>query len=282
MAAKNNGTPFTEHDLQRPADEGRSLHDEVSEFLRVKVGVATPITPRNMPKSSIIAKAFRTITTEEKRFQQLLADLQATQVQDLWPGADGPPATKEGVTWHAAHSLIASNRMNVTTRSMSSHQATVEGQEKTGDDEEQAGIGKRQGDEDDEEEEPTICEICEACPCEWIEYGPAIVENAKETFPQLPKDYNKDKVHPKIRYASYIYYTYAKYGNLGRGNRLKPSKCVEDNIFSLWPSEKRTGFKYSKRQLEEDDSNDKESTNNASRLSQRWMVRRRFGDASNR
>ena len=231
----------------------------MSEFLRVKAGLATPITPRNMPKSSIIAKAFQTITTEGIRFQQLLADLQAAQVQDLWPGADRPPATKEGLTWHAAHSLVASNRMNVT----------AEGQEKTGDGEEQAGIGKRQGDEDDEEEEPTMCKICEACPCEWIEYGPAIVENVKEMFPQLPKDYNKDKVHPKIRYASYIYYTYAKYGNLGRGNRLKPSKCVEDNIFSLWPSEKRTGFKYSKRQLEEDDSNDKESTNNASRRRKR-------------
>ena len=46
---------------------------------------------------------------------------------------------------------------------------------------------------------------------------------------------------------------------------MKPSKCVEDNIFSLWPSDKQTGFKYSKRQLGEDDSNDKESTNNASR-----------------
>ena len=33
----------------------------------------------------------------------------------------------------------------------------------------------------------------------------------------------------------------------------------------LVDSDKQTGFKYSKRQLGEDDSNDKESTNNASR-----------------
>ena len=104
MATKAN--PFTIQDLQRPADEGRSLHDEVSEFFRSKMGVSTPITSSNIPRSRQVAEAFTKIGENEERFKQLLVDLQATKLHDLWPGHDGPPPTKEGVAWHAANSLL--------------------------------------------------------------------------------------------------------------------------------------------------------------------------------
>ena len=79
------GNPFTEEDLQRPGDEGRSLHDEVSYFLQLKMGLTTPITANNLPKSSAVAEAFRNlgIDEDERRFKQLLVDLQATKVKDL-------------------------------------------------------------------------------------------------------------------------------------------------------------------------------------------------------
>ena len=103
------GNPFTEADLQRPADEGRSLHDEVRSFLEVKMGLKTPITASNLPKSSAVAKAFQKLENNknEDRYKQLLADLQATKINDLWPeAADMPPPTKEGIVWHAANSLV--------------------------------------------------------------------------------------------------------------------------------------------------------------------------------
>ena len=101
------GNAFTQGDLQRPADEGRSLHDEVSTFLHVKMGLKTPITASILPKSSDVAKAFRMLGEDknEFRYKQLLADLQATKIKDLWPEYEMPPATKEGVVWHASNSL---------------------------------------------------------------------------------------------------------------------------------------------------------------------------------
>ena len=297
MAAK--GVPFTEQDLQRPADEGRSLHDEVSEFYRAKLGVTTPITPNNIPKSRDVQTVFDSLTEDEPRFFQLLIDLQATRLHDLWPGADRIPPTKEGIAWHAAHCLLPrassekqkeadlkekKRRQDAEAESeleyddarqeeeeeeeeeeysdLEEDEEEEEEEEKEEEEEEEekgkaaAGGNGDENLEEDEEEEPKICEVCEACPCEWIEYGPDIVNHAQETFPQLPKNYDQNEVHPKIRYACYMFYTYAKYGHLGRGNRMKPSKCVQDNIYNLWPSEKRTGFRHSNKQSAENDEDD--------------------------
>ena len=277
MAAQGNG--LTEEDMQRPADEGRSLHDELCEFFRAKMGLSTPITRNNMPKASSIMQAFKSITKDEHRFQQLLLDLQATRFHALWPEHNVVPPTKEGLAWYAAHCIAPLPERTMRTRSMDkvedSKEEEEEGEEEDEEEEEEEEDEEEDGDKDNddddneeddddednkdeaaEEEEPTICEVCEACPCEWIEYGKDIVNHAKESFPLLPKKYNKNEVNPKIRYTCYMFYTYAKYGNLGRGNRMKPSKCVEDNIFKLWPSDKRTGFQYSKKQLAEDDDND--------------------------
>ena len=115
-------------------------------------------------------------------------------------------------------------------------------------DEEEGKVEEEEKEE--EEEEPTICEICEACPCEWIEYGPSIVEHARTTYSDVDEStVNKEEVYPAIRYTCYQYYTYAKYGNLGKGIRMQPSKCILDKVFSMWPTEKRTGFKWSRKQI---------------------------------
>ena len=36
---------------------------------------------------------------------KLLEDLQATPLEQLWPGFSDPPPTKEGLMWYAAHEL---------------------------------------------------------------------------------------------------------------------------------------------------------------------------------
>lgn len=113
------GNPFTDDDLQRPSHEGRSLHDEVSNFFRGKLEISSPITASNLPKSSKVAEAFKMVLNDEsdERFTRLLLDLQATKLNDLWPGHSVPPPTKEGVAWHAAHSLLPKQQAGVSDTS---------------------------------------------------------------------------------------------------------------------------------------------------------------------
>ena len=40
--------PFEKADMERPADEGRSLHDEVSTFIREILQLPTPVTERSI------------------------------------------------------------------------------------------------------------------------------------------------------------------------------------------------------------------------------------------
>ena len=40
----------------------------------------------------------------------------------------------------------------------------------------------------------------------------------------------------KIRYALYRSFTYARYGQLGKNNRIKLGRCVEDKIKELFPN----------------------------------------------
>ena len=48
--------PFTQDDLQHPADEGCTLHDEVSHFLQLKLGIMTSVASSNMPKSQVVTE----------------------------------------------------------------------------------------------------------------------------------------------------------------------------------------------------------------------------------
>ena len=97
------GNPFTDDDLQRPSHEGRSLHDEVSNFFRGKLEISSPITASNLPKSSKVAEAFKMVLNDEsdERFTRLLLDLQATKLNDLWP------ATYQGGSSLACSTLTA-------------------------------------------------------------------------------------------------------------------------------------------------------------------------------
>jgi len=53
---------------------------------------------------------------------------------------------------------------------------------------------------------------------------------ANRLFPDL------DALTTKIRYALYRSFTYARYERLGKNNRIKLGRCVEDKIKELFPN----------------------------------------------
>jgi hypothetical protein len=74
-----------------------------------------------------------------------------------------------------------------------------------------------------------VCSHCEQMPCDWLLYGPAIVQSVCATHGSTP---NVDRLLKNItcRHAAYSMYTRTKFGYLGKGNRLPLPSCVLDLI----------------------------------------------------
>ena len=98
-----NGNPFSIDDLSRPADEGRSLHDELSAFFREVMNLSTPI--KILPSVLDVKNAFSKVTIENVRFSQLKLDMQVTKLNDLWISSDKPPSSQAGIVWQAVQEI---------------------------------------------------------------------------------------------------------------------------------------------------------------------------------
>ena len=99
------GIPYTHEELYPDPDETvekgiRSLHNELSDFIRNEMGVSQDRASSVLPTVDDIAKVFG-ITTNV-RFTNLIRDLKATSLKVLWPENDVAPDSKEGRGWSAA------------------------------------------------------------------------------------------------------------------------------------------------------------------------------------
>ena len=103
-------TPYTKDDLERPASEGRSLHDHSSLFYKEIMGLSTPLV--KVPTSKEIQSAINSSLKHDTNpiLVQMIKNLRVTPLTSLWPEySDNPPPTKEGALWHAANSVDDKN-----------------------------------------------------------------------------------------------------------------------------------------------------------------------------
>ena len=94
--------PYDKLDLFRPASEGRSLHDDANKFYREVMQLATPISKRYLPKSKDVIQAILDVP-RANNINQILFDLHASSIEDLWPGNKDPPPDFVGILWNAVH-----------------------------------------------------------------------------------------------------------------------------------------------------------------------------------
>lgn len=93
---KLKASPFFIDDLQRPADEGRSLHDCCSKFYTEIMNLKTPFGGDNpLPPISDIKDAMVSVPASNNIQRQFIVDLQSTKQKELLPGLEPPPSTKE-------------------------------------------------------------------------------------------------------------------------------------------------------------------------------------------
>ena len=105
-------------------------------------------------------------------------------------------------------------------------------------------------DDSNEDDGIPVCHICASSPCEWEEFGPDVKEQIKllyfrqeEDGKEIIIDENGVKVNNNImRKHSYRFFTYLKYGHLGKGNRMNTPLCVIDEIRKLFPEEKEEDY----------------------------------------
>ena len=59
-------SPFVEDDMWRPADEGRSLHDEISMFYREVLQMSTPVGVKDLPDVDVVLKKVSNLLLSEQ------------------------------------------------------------------------------------------------------------------------------------------------------------------------------------------------------------------------
>src|SRR4051794_4484851 len=78
---------------------------------------------------------------------------------------------------------------------------------------------------DDDEDEVPICPHCGSMPCDWVDMGPAMLEQVDGMF-ETSSDGQKIDAHgnpiphSQVHKTLYKLYISAKYGPLGRGERI--------------------------------------------------------------
>ena len=83
--------------------------------------------------------------------------------------------------------------------------------------------------EDIDEDINKICWICGDKPCEWICWGDELKQH-REAYINNQNESEQIIPNSKIRKCLYRYYTYLKYGHLGKRVRLEVSPCVLQQI----------------------------------------------------
>ena len=101
--------PYTEDELFIGEDDPnlRCLCHDANKFYRDVMGLQTPITKNNMPKSKDIQhEILNNSKAKTAVFTKILHDLRATSLKDIFPNLVSPPPTFIGVLWHAVHEVI--------------------------------------------------------------------------------------------------------------------------------------------------------------------------------
>lgn len=102
MQAPRKASPFTMQDLERPASEGRSLHDLVNRFLRSEMEVPTPVTV--LPSLPAIIKAME--RTKDEHYKEFIFDLASTKIESILPRGVPVETNLFGLFWKAATTTI--------------------------------------------------------------------------------------------------------------------------------------------------------------------------------
>ena len=95
------GHPFLEGGLY----EGRSVHYLSRTFYSRVMQHDLNERGRKLPKWQEVSAALKRISADDERHIQMLLDLVATPLTNLWPGFENPPPTSEGILWFAASKL---------------------------------------------------------------------------------------------------------------------------------------------------------------------------------
>ena len=104
------------------------------------------------------------------------------------------------------------------------------------------------GDQSDEDDISNLCWKCGDSPCEWVKWGEELKKQGDQYDSNTADLEQKKLKRSKVRKCLYRYYTYLKYGHLGKGVRIEVTPCVLDEIRRLYPEESNDdymGFKES-------------------------------------
>ena len=107
------------------------------------------------------------------------------------------------------------------------------------------GSGQKGGavKKEEPDEASEVCQFCEQEPC--------LVVELNDLLNSILWNYSDTKTNKQIRYCMYTDCTSYMHGYLGKGNRKKVPKCLEDRIHFLAPDKEYTGFIPSNEQVEE-------------------------------
>ena len=96
--------PYVEDELFGE-DGKRSFHDDANKFYRDVMKLKTPLAAGGLPKCSKIKEAILT-TPRDQEMNEILFNIRATPLENLWPGNELPPPHAMGLLWAAVHAAI--------------------------------------------------------------------------------------------------------------------------------------------------------------------------------
>jgi hypothetical protein len=95
----------------------------------------------------------------------------------------------------------------------------------------------------DDDDDEAVCPRCASSPCEWIELGDAVIQQAEHIHHRqvvdgqlvILDDNGVEVPNSKMRKLLYKTFTYLKFGHLGKNNRIPIPSCVCDKIREMHP-----------------------------------------------
>ena len=135
----------------------------------------------------------------------------------------------------------------------------AEGEEDDDEDaDEDLGVSDQQDVSSSVEDDDPVCPVCSGTPCEWEEFGEEVVESLERMY-EHREDGSMFNANGELMsmanlcFECYTMFTRAKYGVLGKKNRIPAPGCVEQHFRDRCPAPdgNYTGF-----MAAEDDGND--------------------------